>query len=214
MPPARQRPMTAIFSRQLVMRTVVATLIACGINAAVYGFIAWMPTFFVKQGFSIVSSLGYTTLMSFGGPCGALIALLVADRFGRKPVLVAVSLLAIVFGLTYPYVQGTTSFIVLGFALVTCIYTLIGVGFAMYMPELYPTDLRLRGVGFCNTVGRAVAMGTPLAVVPMFAAEGVAGVTGLIAAVLGVMCFAIWVFGIETRNKTLEELALVPEAVR
>jgi putative MFS transporter len=209
-PTKTMRPLTEIFSRLLLSRTIVASLIACGINAGVYGFIAWMPTFFVKQGVSIVTSLGYTTLMSLGAPLGAVIALFAADRFGRKPVLMATSLAAIVIGLAYPYVRETLSFIALGFGLVTAIYVLIGVGFAIYMPELYPTDLRLRGVGFCNTLGRATAMLTPYAVVPMFAAEGVGGVTGLIAALLAVRGLAIWLLGIETRKQSLE--ALLPEA--
>lgn len=203
------RPLVTIFSRQLLPRTIVASLIACGINAGVYGFIAWMPTFFVKQGLSIVTSLGYTTFMSFGGPIGALIALVAADRAGRKPVLIVTSLAAIAIGLVYPYVRETIPFIATGFALVTAIYVLIGVGFAIYMPELFPTDLRMRGVGFCNTLGRGLAMLTPYAVVPMFAAQGVGGVAGLIAAVLAAMCLAIWTLGIETRRQSLE--ALLPD---
>ncbi len=203
------RPLVTIFSRQLLPRTIVASLIACGINAGVYGFIAWMPTFFVKQGLSIVTSLGYTTFMSFGGPIGALIALVAADRAGRKPVLIVASLVAIAIGLAYPHVRDTVPFIAMGFALVTAIYVLIGVGFAIYMPELFPTDLRMRGVGFCNTLGRGVAMLTPFAVVPMFAAQGVGGVAGLIAAVLAAMCLAIWTLGIETRRQSLE--ALLPD---
>ncbi len=203
------RPLAAIFSRQLLSRTIVASLIASGINVGVYGFIAWMPTFFVKQGLSIVTSLGYTTLMSLGGPIGALIALMAADRAGRKPVLIVASLVAIAIGLAYPYVRETVPFIALGFALVTAVYVLIGVGFAIYLPELFPTDLRMRGVGFSNTLGRGVAMLTPYAVVPMFAAHGVGGVAGLIAALLAVMCLAIWTLGIETRRQPLE--ALLPD---
>ncbi len=168
-----------------------------------------MPTFFVKQGLGIVTSLGYTTLMSLGGPIGALIALVAADRAGRKPVLIVASLVAIAIGLAYPYVRETVPFIAMGFALVTAIYVLIGVGFAIYLPELFPTDLRMRGVGFCNTLGRGVAMLTPYAVVPMFAAQGVGGVAGLIAALLAVMCLAIWTLGIETRRQPLE--ALLPD---
>jgi putative MFS transporter len=33
-------------------------LILIAINTVIYGFVAWVPTFLVKQGMSIVSSLG------------------------------------------------------------------------------------------------------------------------------------------------------------
>ncbi len=39
------------------------------------------PAFFVKQGMSVVSSLGFTTLMSLGGPVGALIGMWLGDRW-------------------------------------------------------------------------------------------------------------------------------------
>ena len=63
-------------------------MVAVGTNAAIYGFIAWMPTFFVKQGLSVVTSLGYSTLMSLGGPLGAVIPLVASNVALRLPTLV------------------------------------------------------------------------------------------------------------------------------
>jgi putative MFS transporter len=207
-PPVREmRPLSALFSRQLLARTIIGTVIACVTNATIYGFIAWLPTFFVKQGMGIASSLGFTMLMSFGGPVGALIAFFVADRVGRKPVLIATCTAAIIFGMTYPHLHGPVPFVLVGFGLVTSIYVLVGVGFAIYIPELFPTDLRMRGNGFANTLGRIVAMLTPYAVVPVYMADGVGGVTGVISLLLAVMAASIWIVGIETRQKSLEELA-------
>lgn len=208
-PGSKLPPLSAIFSRRLVMRTVVASVIAIAINTAVYGFIAWLPTFFVKQGMSIGSSLGFTTLMSLGGPFGALVAMLVADRFGRKPVVIGASVVAIVLGMLYPYVAEPVLFVLIGFVLVSAVYVIIGVGFALYIPELYPTDLRMRGNGFCNTLGRAMAMVVPFIIVPLFNAYGVSGVTGFVSAVLLVAALVVAIFGTETRQKSLE--ALVPD---
>ena len=42
----------------MLSRTIVGSLILIAINTVIYGFVAWVPTFLVKQGMSIVSSLG------------------------------------------------------------------------------------------------------------------------------------------------------------
>ncbi len=68
----------------------------------VYGFIVWLPSFFVKQGLTITSSLGFTAIMSLGGPFGAGIGMLVADRFNRKRMIIGLSILAALLGLAYP----------------------------------------------------------------------------------------------------------------
>jgi putative MFS transporter len=109
--------------------------------------------------------------------------------------------------MTYPHLHGPVPFVLVGFGLVTSIYVLVGVGFAIYIPELFPTDLRMRGNGFANTLGRIVAMLTPYAVVPVYMADGVGGVTGVISLLLAVMAVSIWIVGIGTRQKSLEELA-------
>jgi MFS transporter, putative metabolite:H+ symporter len=82
----------------MLSRTIVGSLILIAINTVIYGFVAWVPTFLVKQGMSIVSSLGFTTLMSLGGPVGALAGMWLGDHVGRKPVLVGFSSATIVLG--------------------------------------------------------------------------------------------------------------------
>ena len=47
------------------------------------------PSFFVKQGRSIVQSLTWSTIISLGGPAGNIVDFLVAERMGRKPAIVA-----------------------------------------------------------------------------------------------------------------------------
>ena len=52
------------------------------IGIVIFGFVAWLPTFFVKQGHSIVTSLTWSMIMSLGGPVGGLIGLTLVDRLG------------------------------------------------------------------------------------------------------------------------------------
>src|SRR6266566_4907619 len=48
--------------------------------------------------------------------------------------------------------------------------------FALYVPELFPTHIRMRGAGFCNTVGRVMTIVTPYMVVAIFGGYGIGGV--------------------------------------
>ena len=190
----------------MLSRTIVGSLILIAINTVIYGFVAWVPTFLVKQGMSIVSSLGFTTLMSLGGPVGALAGMWLGDHVGRKPVLVGFSLATIVLGFIYPFAPSEALLSLVGFALVTCVYVMVAVAWALYVPELFPTEIRMRGAGFCNTMGRLMTIITPQIVPVIFVRAGVVGVVGMLAALLLIQAIAVAFFGIETRQQSLEAL--------
>ncbi len=77
-------------------------MILITLNTALYGFVAFLPSFMVRQGLTVASSLNYITLMSFDGPVGAVLGMLLADKHGRKACTVVCSFLAIPFGAIYP----------------------------------------------------------------------------------------------------------------
>jgi MFS transporter, putative metabolite:H+ symporter len=166
----------------------------------------WLPTFFVKQGFTISASLGFNTLMSLGGPVGALIGLWFSDRIGRKQGIVIFSIVLIGLALIYPNVREVYLFLSVGFALITTLYILACLAFAIYVPELFPTEVRMRGVGFCNMAGRAMVIVTQFLVVPLFEYAGVMGVILMMSSFLACATIAVAFFGIETNKLSLEEL--------
>jgi putative MFS transporter len=201
-----QQSIKALFEGAMLSRTIVGSLILIAINTVIYGFIAWLPTFLVKQGLGIVSSLGFTALMSLGGPVGALAGMWLGDHAGRKPVLVGFSLATIVLGFAYPFAPSEALLTVVGFALVTCVYVMVAVAWALYVPELFPTEIRMRGAGFCNTMGRLMTIVTPQIVPIIFVAAGVLGVVVMLSALLLVQAVAVAFFGNETRQRSLEAL--------
>ena len=196
-----------LFSKKLITRTIVGSVVLVAINTVIYGFIAWVPTFMVKQGLSVVSSLGFTTLMSLGGPVGALIGMWLGDRIGRKRGIVAFSIVAILLGIVYPYSNDPMFLAIVGFGLVTALYILVALAFALYVPELFPTEVRMRGAGFCNTVGRVMTIITPYMVVAIFGGYGIVGVVALMVAFLIVETLVVALLGIETKKKPLEAIA-------
>ena len=207
----RRLPLSALFARPIIGRTLVAALVVVSVNVSVYGFVAWLPTFFVKQGLTIVQSLGFVTLMSFGSTAGAIVGYLLGDRVGRRHGLIAFSVATIVLGFIYPHMRDTIAIAVVGFALVTSIYVFVTLGLYAYVPELFPTAFRLRGTGFAGMCGRAASIGTPYAAVALFQNFGVTGVLMMVSGILTLLIIALLVLRVETRGRTLEDIGTALE---
>jgi putative MFS transporter len=207
-PPAAvpSRSLATLFAPPLLGRMVLGCVCLIVINTLIYGFITWLPTFFAKQGLSIATSFGYSLIMALGAPIGSLIGALTVDGFGRRRTIVTAGLLSIVMGFIYPFVQNPVLLPITGLALTVPIYILVAVLFGVYIPELFPTEVRLRASGICNTFGRGATVLTPFLVVPLFTTYGVAGVLALMIGLLVVMIGTVLALGAEPSGRGLEEM--------
>jgi putative MFS transporter len=97
--------------------------------------------------------------------------------------------------------------LIAGFLLVVPIYVLVALLFAIYIPELFPTEVRLRATGICNTFGRGATIVTPFIVVALYRTYGVGGVLGLMIGLLIVQIVVVLLFGVEPQKRRLEEIA-------
>jgi MFS transporter, putative metabolite:H+ symporter len=204
-PPSRT--VAALFNPVLLPRLIVGVVTLIVANTLIYGFVTWLPTFFVTGGRSIARSFVYSFIMSAGAPVGSGIGTLTADSWGRKPAIVGASLMTILVGGIYPFVVNATLLLAAGFLLVVSIYIQVTLLFAIYVPELFPTDVRMRAAGICNTAGRAATMITPFFVVALLRSYGIGGVLGMIIGLLVVQIIVVLLFGVEPRKRRLEEMA-------
>jgi putative MFS transporter len=198
--------LATLFAPPLLSRMIVGSICLITINTLLYGFVTWLPVFFIKQGLSVATSFGYSLLMALGAPVGSAIGALTADHWGRKPTIIGASLISVVLGIIYPMISDPVLLPAVGFALTVPIYVLVALLFGVYIPELFPTEVRLRASGIVNTLGRGATIVTPFIVVALFEARGVAGVMALMIGLLVVQIVAVWAFGIEPRHRSLEEL--------
>jgi putative MFS transporter len=203
-PPASQDTIVAqltadLFRRPLLPNLIVGCVSLMVANTLIYGFVIWLPTFFVGQGNSIARSTGFALLMALGGPIGSALGALAADYLGRKRTIVVVSCLAVILSAAFVF-SGTSPVVpVIGFFLTIPIYILVAVLFAVYVPELFPTALRLRGVGICNAFGRSASIIVPLLSGPLFTNFGIPGVLAMMSSALLAMCIVVVALGTETR---------------
>jgi putative MFS transporter len=187
-------------------RMVVGCFTLIVINTLIYGFVTWLPTFFVQAGLSIAKSFGYALVMSFGAPIGSAVGAFTADSWGRKPTIVGASLLTILVGGIYPFIKDPITLMITGFMLTVPIYVLVALLFAIYIPELFPTEVRLRASGICNTFGRGATILTPFIIVTLFRSHGVGGVLSLMIGLLVLQICVVLLFGVEPKKRRLEEI--------
>jgi putative MFS transporter len=227
LPPAAVSPLvkhsrdfSSLLSPAILPRMILGSVSLIVINSLLYGFVTWLPTFFVLQGLSVARSFTYSLVMAFGAPIGSAIGAFTADSWGRKPTIVGASALTIFIGSFYPFITRPVILMTVGFALIVPIYVLVALLFAVYIPELFPTEVRLRASGICNTFGRGAIIFTSFVVVSLFRSHGVGGVLVFMIGLLVVEILVVLTMGVEPKQRGLEEIeteggmAPIPAEVR
>ena len=171
-----------------------------------YGFANWVPTLLVARGIAVTSSLGYTAVIALAAPLGPLLALVFADRFERKIVIVVVAGVATVSGLLFSQAAGGLAIVVLGVALTLC-NNVMSCTYHAYQQELFPTRFRARAVGFVYAWSRLSAVATGFLIAGTLDAFGVDGVFVLIAGAMAIVMLAIGLMGPRTRDRDLDDVA-------
>jgi MFS transporter, putative metabolite:H+ symporter len=211
--PAPKYDLGSLLHGDLFRRMVVGSWVLITVNTLIFGFVTWLPQFFVAGGLTVTRSLAYTLVIVIGSPIGCAIGAYCADAFGRRPTIIGASVLSIIFGLIYPFTSAPVVMLPVGFLLIVSIYIQVALLFGVYTPELFPTELRLRANGICNTLGRAATIVSPFVVVALFQTYKIAGVLSLMIVLLLIQILAVWAWGVEPRAKPLEALD-APAAAR
>jgi putative MFS transporter len=199
-------PFSALLGRTLLPRMVVGSVVLITTNTLIFGFVNWIPTFFVQQGLSITRSFAYALVIALGAPLGCAIGAFGADRLGRRTCIIGASMLTIVMGAIYPFVTVPALFLTIGLLLIVGIYILTAILYGVYTSELFPTEVRLRANGICNMFGRGATIVTPFIVVALFRGYGVGGVLALMIGLLIVQIIVVALWGIEPANRGLEAM--------
>jgi MFS transporter, putative metabolite:H+ symporter len=171
-----------------------------------YGFSNWVPSLLVKQGITISTSLGYTTLIALAAPVGPLIGLFLGDRFERKWIIVAAAGLILVCGLVFGQTREAALIIAMGVGLTLGANTL-SYSFHAYQQELFATGIRARAAGFVYSWSRLSVIFSSFIIAFILDEFGAFGVFVFIAAAMAIVMATIGIFGPRTTNLALEKIA-------
>jgi putative MFS transporter len=203
--------MSDLFKPPLVQRLLVGCWVLITINTLIFGFVLFLPQFFLRQGLTITNSLAYTLVLSAGSLVGCALGAYLSDAIGRRWSIIGASVVTIVTGFIYArFHAGDDPTIVLcvGFVLIVAIYIQTAILFGVYTPELFPTEIRLRANGICNTLGRGATVVSPFIVGALMASYQLPGVIWLMIGLVVIQIVVVWLWGVEPRNRGLEDVAV------
>ena len=151
-----------IFSPALLRNTVLASLLATGMQGAYYSVTTWLPTFLkTERHLSVLGTSGYLLVLISGSFAGYLTSAWLCDAIGRRRCFILFALMGGILVLAYTQMPITDGLmLVLGFPLG---FFLSGIfsGMGAFLSELFPSDVRGSGQGFCYNIGRALGAACP-----------------------------------------------------
>ncbi|MCE4537136.1 MFS transporter [Pelomonas sp. P7] len=193
-----------IFSPALLRQTVLASLLATGMQGAYYSVTTWLPTFLkTERHLSVLGTSGYLLVLIGGSFAGYLASAWLSDAIGRRRCFMLFAFMGGALVLGYTQMPITDSMmLVLGFPLG---FFLSGIfsGMGAFLSELFPSDVRGSGQGFCYNVGRAVGAFCPALIGQLSATQPLGQTLGWVAA----LCYGLVIVAAlalpETRGREL-----------
>ncbi len=201
----------ALWSRQLIRRTLMLWILWFGIVFAYYGVFTWLPSLLVERGLTVARSFSYVFVTTLAQIPGYFSAAYLVDRWGRKATL-TIYLLGSAVSAWLLGNAGTAPILVLW----GCLLSFFNLGawgvVYTYTPELYPTTLRGFGSGAAASFGRLAGILAPYLTPWLLTTGGLSqpAVFGLFMAVFVIIALDVLILGKETRGHPLEHL--VPAA--
>ncbi len=202
----QQHPLRTLFDGAYRQRTVMACLFWFFALLGNFGLTSWIGVLLRAHGFSIISSVGFLTLITTGGIPGFFAAAYLLEKIGRKPTTALFLVMSAVSAFVYGNANDQNVLFVTGFTMQFFMFGMWSCLYA-YTPELFPTSARSTGAGVASAAGRIGAIIGPIVVGYVVADIGQTAVFALGALSFGIAALVILVLGVETRGKLLEEVS-------
>lgn len=203
----RAAPWYAIFRGSALASTIRGSLLASGMHGGYWAIATWWPAMLhAERGLSTAAASAHFAAIIGGSFFGYLSGSWLADSVGRRAMLAGFAAGAIITVLICTQMQlSDMALLVLGIPLgffALGMFSAIG----PVLTELYPTELRGAGLGFCYNIGRALAGATPLLIGSSVTTIGIRHAIGLYGAcAFGIVLIATILLP-ETRGRILTNL--------
>ena len=193
-----------IFRPPLLSTTILASLLCTGMMSAYYSVTTWLPTYLeTERHLSVMGTSAYLLVLIAGSFAGYLAGAWACDALGRRRTFGVFAACGIALVLSYTRMKVTDAeMLLLGFPLG---FFLSGIfsGTGAYLAELYPSEVRGSGQGFCYNFGRAAGALCPAFIGLASAHAGLGKAIGVTtAAAYGLVMLAAGALP-ETRGRAL-----------
>jgi MFS family permease len=187
--------------------TVKVSLMVAGAQGGGYAIGIWMPTYLrTERGLSATSTGLFLLVQILGALGGFLLGTWLSDAIGRKWTFMLSAILSLVMVLIFMFAPvGNDALLWLGIPLNMAVLMKFP-PMGPFMTELYPTDVRGTGQGFCYNAGRAIGSFFPT-IVGFVAAGWPLGLTiAVFSSLASAIMIAMLLMLPETRGRSLAEL--------
>ena len=203
---AEERGVTVVelFTPERRRRTILLWVVSFCFLWASNGIIFMLPTILVQRGFQLSQILIFLFVQAVAAIAGYAACSVLIDRFGRRPVLFLYYFIGAFCHLWFA--EATGIWIYFAIAAVGWVNPGVYGSNAVYVSELYPTHLRATAVGWFFGIGRVGSFLAPAVVGFMLHYGYGAYVLHTFALTFLIASIALWLVGIETKGKVLEQI--------
>jgi putative MFS transporter len=173
-----------------------------------YGFGTLVPLVLASKGYSIVTSLTFTTLTFVGYPIGSALSLPIIERVDRKWLIVGSACLMSVLGIAMGYASSPVSIVVFGF-LYTAVSNVFSNGLHIFQVEIFPTFVRATAAGACYGLSRLSSAAMPFVLLPVLQRWGAGPMFAVVAVALWIVMIDIALVAPSTTGRSLEDVNAV-----
>lgn len=196
-------PASDLLRKPLRRSTLMSWVMWLAITFSFYAFFTWIPTLMIERGMTITRSFGYSISIAAAQLPGYLCAALCTERLGRRGTVAGFMLLGGLSAIVMAASQTSGEVLLCGIALSFFMNGTFG-GIYAYTPELFPTDLRARGMGIASAIARLGAIASPVMIGWIYPHAGFPGVFGLTTVILLTGALTVLLFGPRTENRPLD----------
>nr|WKF55771.1 Putative niacin/nicotinamide transporter NaiP [Paraburkholderia busanensis] len=196
----------ALWSAKLARITAMTWLMWLSITFSYYAFFTWIPGLLVQSGMTITRSFSYSLVIYLGQIPGYFSGAWLNEKIGRQATIASYMILGGIAALGLALTRSDAGIMLSG-VLLSFFMNGTYAGVYAYTPEVFPTDVRATGTGLASSIGRLGAIAAPILVGYLYPPLGFAGVFGATTAVLLIGALAVLLMGVQTRGRSLEEIA-------
>jgi MFS transporter, putative metabolite:H+ symporter len=185
-------------------RTILLWIVSFGFLWSSNGILFMLPTILQQRGIPLTQAITFMLIQAVAAFFGYAACGLLVDRYGRRIVLFLYFFIGAFFHLWFAEASGMWLY----FAAAAIGWVNPGVygATSVYVAELHPTRLRATAVGWFFGIGRIGSFLAPT-VVGLMLANGLGHyVLHTFALSFLIAAIALWLVGVETKGRALEEI--------
>jgi putative MFS transporter len=198
-------PISTLFRKELVGRTLMLWTFHILQTIGYYGFGTLVPIVLAAKGYTMVHSLEYAAISYIGYPIGSLLSLPIIERVQRKWMIVASAFCMALFGILFGMSDSSTTIMLFGF-LYTLSSNIFSNVYHVFQAEIFPTSIRATATGSAYSLSRLMSGLMPFILLPVLKQDGATAMFSVVAIAMVIIMLDIGIFGPKTTGLALERV--------